>query len=415
MTKSKIECLEYLRFWALRILRVLPLILLVFVVSNIACSYTRVSDAEIYVVFRNNGDEPIVSPAVRFQLRLPETYLLTSSNVTISYDSTKLNLSVEQPMIVSIYIKLLEPKQEAKIVVRNIIAKIEDLEAYDRIALGAHLEYYADLPSGLEIRVALMVYGDLLGFRFPVYSYTWFSDEPLGESIRNRMWTMLYLWIPLIFAITAIIIVISGERKPWTTVILANIVVLLYIFLGNGWDILIKNDNYGLLLAAVGVFLHGDYWHITGNIPFFIMTGVVIEKFVIPNLDRGSYGFIKYYLYPTALWSAGNMMWFIPMQFFSIGLSCIIIILNMISTIFIFEASKKGFEFSGMGLFYVFLTGLAFWGLFGWIWAIPRSILHLEEETKALILIHIFAGFLSFMWGVAYQKRHSKEVVNESR
>jgi len=86
---------------------------------------------------------------------------------------------------------------------------------------------------------------------------------------------------PLTFAITAIIIVISSERKPWTTVILANIVVLLYIFLGNGWDILIKNDNYGLLLATVGVFLHRDYWHITGNLPYFIIMDVVVENVLL--------------------------------------------------------------------------------------------------------------------------------------
>jgi len=166
------------------------------------------------------------------------------------------------------------------------------------------------------------------------------------------------------------------------------------------WEVLIYEKTLkGYLLALCSPLLHSGYLHLTGNLPFFIITGTLMETWLIKRVSLKTC--LKLYFSPFLFTSIiFGIFGYLVVEAFSVGLSGVIIAQDSILIVYIFE-HLVGEKLSKIDIIAILLVGLGFFGLFMWSYQIIQALPYMNEYKKREIVIHLVFGLLGFILGSA--------------
>lgn len=317
------------------------------------------------------------------------------------FDYPKENISITRyNSRFTVYIKNLSPKNRVFIKIKNIALPYSEPHEYEDklLRIEPSVSSFENITAKLIIRTLIEVKSTLYDIPFPCYTYIYLSDAKVDLK-RNYVVSTFKNIVPLQIALSTTLIILFRKRnKPWATIILSNIAVFLYIFGGKGWEVQVGEKTWrGYLLALCSPLLHLDYFHLTSNLPFFILTGTLMETWLIKKRTPRRY--LKLYFSPFlfTLFFYGIREYFVIEQFL-VGLSGIIIAFDTVLIVYIFKHLPIE-KLSKIDIIAIFLTGLGFYGLFCWSYQIIQALPYMNELKKREIEIHLIYGLLGYVIG----------------
>ena len=161
-----------------------------------------------------------------------------------------------------------------------------------------------------------------------------------------------------------------------------------------GWEVLVDEKTWGnYLFAACSPLFHSNYNHLISNLPYFIIIGTLVETWWMQKTKLRNSLILYFFLFLPSI--SGVIGYFCSGRF-SIGLSGIIIMLDMILIVYIFRC-RTGKMWSEIDVIVALLVGLVFTSLFGWLHGTLQP--YIDEWTKDEIIGHLLYALLGIAIG----------------
>ena len=263
----------------------------------------------------------------------------------------------------------------------------------------------------LVIRTLVEVKSELFGLIFPINTGIYWGEAIDGTAgfvfHRNNVITAFRDCFPVLFSILIMLLLFPArKRKPWLTVSLANISLLLYIFVGTGMEVLIGLKSVeGYLIALASQLFHRDYNHITGNLLSFMFCGILMETWALEKDSTKRY--LLYYLSPYfTLMLLFSMREYYLYGIFPIGISGVISWFDTFLLYYIIRKELKAVSernFPAILVLFILILYLIFSPIYwlsnlfkiyprttGYLW--KESIIHLVPSGLGVIAAMIHYG-----------------------
>lgn len=131
-------------------------------------------------------------------------------------------------------------------------------------------------------------------------TYTFLKNSILDFDVRLH--TSVYVFLSFLaigLIIQGVILHYSGLLKarkyPFITISIVAVSSSMYAFVGTGWEVNRIQDLTAFKYSLLSFAFHGSFYHITGNLPYFVLTSLLLEQIADVKANRNKLG---WYLLP---------------------------------------------------------------------------------------------------------------------
>jgi len=337
---------------------------------------------------------------------------ISYTNIRYTYPIENISLS---PLNIAflVFIKYLSPKHAVFIELR-MNPLISDPIYYDRRVIQLDpLASRCPENCTLNIRTVIEVKSELFGLVFPMNTGIYWggtADGTVGFVYhRNKVLVTFKEILPIIVSISlALLIFLTNKRKPLFTIVLINISLFLYIFVGMGIEYLIESKNIkGYLIALISQLFHRDFNHITNNIAGLLITGSIMESYTLEKDD-----FKQYVIYYFTPYSTLALLFCVReyhlYSVYPIGISGVICWFSTFLAYYflrykvIRSLSEKDYA---TVIFYSFLIIFLLTPIFHWLRELIRIYPHTTGYRWGEIIIHLVPSGLGVIAAVIHYRK----------
>lgn len=358
------------RFW--KKVFVASLVLLIATVTSVGSYFGGLrwtpAQASLSIRIWNETDSSVSNFTQSISISVPSLF-----NITV-LPSPSANLSVNRLYYAAlgITVNYLSPGKALSLNLTDIYPRFSIYEDFTNMfgSMAVVDVYLSSVPQGVGCSVLFVIYGSTpmgtfsIGSSYSEYAngaYT-YSTFPTDRYYVHLMYYIL--GVSTILVLAAVPIAASSkrvrERYPFTTLILTSISLALYVFVGTEFDISALFNippPHLLVVPLLSPEIHGSYWHIAGNLPFFLIVGGISEwvaKAGVANVRRNAPRFGVFFLLPLLGYSCGY------------GLSGMIETMGVIFCAYAI-LNRKIIAESATSMGLVFVAGLTIFTFYGWL------------------------------------------------